>query len=220
MTAITLNLLAEEQQAQEARARDPVKVSVAIGVCVLALVVALGGMFAAWASQKQTEMQGLRERWQKLDAADAGAGEFQQIQSLANEILALNRSRVLTAPQLALVKDVVPATVQLSRIDFMMVTEEVRQTTGEETAGAKRQRPKSVERLVLRLEGKAVSNRPELEVDRFLQTLRGDTQFAAVVEDIELRSISRTASETDAASGALPAAGFVVECQYKARSEK
>ena len=47
MTAITLNLLAEEQLAQEARARDPVKLFIAVGLGVLTMVVALGGMLSA-----------------------------------------------------------------------------------------------------------------------------------------------------------------------------
>ena len=42
MMTITLNLLAEEQLAQEARARDPVKLFIAVGLGILTLAVALG----------------------------------------------------------------------------------------------------------------------------------------------------------------------------------
>ena len=55
------------------------------------------------------------------------------------------------------------------------------------------------------------SDLPELEVDKFLQSLRTDARFSAAVDDIRLRSIVR-AGGTD---GAAEAAFFVIECRYK-----
>ncbi|MGO9443702.1 MAG: hypothetical protein ACLPXB_02875, partial [Thiobacillaceae bacterium] len=63
MTAITLNLLAEEQLAQEARARDPVKLFIAVGLGVLTMVVALGGVLSAVVIQKRSELGGLQSKW-------------------------------------------------------------------------------------------------------------------------------------------------------------
>src|ERR1017187_2029898 len=102
MTAITLNLLAEEQLAQEARARDPIKLFIAIGLAALTLAVAWGGVLSAMLMQRRTELQGLDAQWKKMNAVGAGEGEFQAIGAAAEEITTLNRSRVLMAPQLAL----------------------------------------------------------------------------------------------------------------------
>ena len=52
MTAITLNLLAEEQLAQVARARDPLKILVAVGLGVLSLLVACGSTLSVIRGQK------------------------------------------------------------------------------------------------------------------------------------------------------------------------
>jgi hypothetical protein len=92
---------------------------------------------------------------------------------------------------------------------------------GGETGDGKRvARPKSIERVVLRLEGVASSSRPELEVDQFLQTLRNDARFSAVVEDIQLRSISRAFNDMGKTGQALPTANFTIECRYKEKGKK
>jgi hypothetical protein len=55
---ITLNLLAEEQLAQEARARDPVKLFVVVGLGILTIAVALGGMLVGHPDAKALRIGG------------------------------------------------------------------------------------------------------------------------------------------------------------------
>ncbi len=222
MTAITLNLLAEEQLAQQERARDPLKGFIAIGIGVIAVVVALGGMFSAMAVQKRGDLAAIEARWAQIDDEGSEAGEFQKIKSLADDIVAINRSRALIAPQLAMVKEIVPPTIQLAQLDLALSQESGGgDASGEQAAsGKKPARPKSSERLILRMDGRAVSSRPELEVDKFLQTLRTDARFSAAVEDIQLRSIARVSQETDKTGNTLPTANFVIECRYKAKESK
>jgi hypothetical protein len=221
MTAITLNLLADEQRAQHERARDPLKLFIAGGIAVAALLVGLGGILSVFAGQKRSELHGLEARLDKMGDAGGAAGEFQKLKSLADEILAINRSRILMAPNLAIAKDIVPPTIQMARLEFTLAEETASAPVSEEQAsGGKTARPKQVERLVLRMEGKATSSRPELEVDKFLQTLRSDARFSAVVEDIQLRSIARSSTEADKAATALPTASFVIECRYKAKETR
>jgi hypothetical protein len=223
MTIITLNLLAEEQMAQEARARDPIKLFTAIGLAVLTVAVAWGGVLSALLMQRRTEMQGLEAQWKKVNTVGVGEGEFQATSAAAEEIMTLNRSRVLMAPQLALVKDLIPPSVQLSQLGFALSVEatEAGGGGGEEGAEYKHPgRPKRTERLVVRLEGMASSSRPELEVDRFLKLLRSDARFSALVEDIQLRSISRVSKENDKAGSTPTGANFVIECWYKEKAAK
>ena len=221
MTAITLNLLAEEQQAQAARAHDPLKILVAGGLGLLTLVVACGSILSVVRVQQSAELQSLEARWKQISMSDKEAS-FQRTRALAAEIVTLNHSRLLLAPQLALVKDVIPPTVQLAHLNFALAAETVTADNHGEEGGTKRaaSRPRSVERLYLRLEGEASSARPELEVDQFLQTLRNDPQFSEVVEDIQLRSISRGSRDDDKPGLGLPTAIFTIECRYKEKGKK
>jgi hypothetical protein len=222
MTAITLNLLAEEQQAQAERARDPIKLFIAVGLGVLTAAVAWGGTLSAILAQRRVELQGMEAHWKKMNEVGQGEGDYQKDSEYATEIVAVNRSRVVVAPQLAMVKDIIPASVQLTHINFALVT----QTTGGESGGEEGveskhpARPKQLKHLVLELNGIAASARPELEVDQFLKSLRSDARFGALVEDIQLRAIARTTSDADKASGVVPAVSFVIECWYKEKVKK
>jgi len=210
MTAITLNLLAEEQLAQEARARDPVKLFIAVGLGVLATVVALGGVLSAIVAQKRSDLAGLQSNWDKMNEGGAAESNFQKLSDSAGEIVAINHSRVLIAPQLALVKDLIPSSVELTQLAFAMSLDSPASDGGH---------PKKSQRLVVRLDGKAFGGQPELEVDRFLKLLRSDARFSALVEDIQLRSITRVA-ETDKSGITRDAANFSIECWYKEKTTK
>jgi hypothetical protein len=210
MTAITLNLLAEEQLAQEARARDPVKLFIAVGLGVLTIVVALGGVLSAILMQKRADLAGLQSKWDKMNEGGAEESDFQRLNNSAGEIVALNHSRVLIAPQLALVKDLIPSSVELTQLAFAMSVE---------SPGSEGGHPKKSRRLVVRLDGKAFGGQPELEVDRFLKLLRSDARFSALVEDIQLRSIARVA-ETDKSGVTRDAASFSIECWCKEQATK
>jgi hypothetical protein len=222
MIAITLNLLAEEQQAQVERARDPIKLFIAVGLAVLTVAVAWGGTLSAILAQRRVELQGLEARWKKMNDVGQGEGDYQKNSEFAAEIVAINQSRVVVAPQLAMVKDLIPSSVRLTHINFALATETTGGDGGGEEVGEGKHpaRPKQSRHLVLQLEGVASSARPELEVDQFLKSLRTDTRFGALVEDIQLRSIARTTTDADKASGAVPAVNFIMECWYKEKVKK
>ena len=223
MTAITLNLLAEQQLAQVERARDPVKIFIAVGLSVLAALVAWASILSIIAAQRKAELRGLQSRWEKMNALGDKEVEFQQMRAFAEGIVAVNHSRVLVAPQLAMVKDVIPQSILLSRLGFAVVVETPSSDAGGGDAASNKRKahPRSVERLMLRLEGTASSSRPELEVDQFLRTLRTDPQFSAVIDDIQLRSISRSTGDASGKDGhTLLAADFVIECRYKEMANK
>src|SRR5579871_4186941 len=108
MTSICLNLLAEEQQAQEARARDPIKLVAAIGLCLLTAAVAWGGILSGLLMQKRTEVQSLESKSRGVNDNGAAEGEFQGLNAQAEQIASVNRSRILMAPELALLEDIIP----------------------------------------------------------------------------------------------------------------
>ena len=72
--------------------------------------------------------------------------------------------------------------------------------------------------LMLQIEGKAISMRPEIEVDKFIQRLHATPAFNDQVSQIQLRSIARVSGGSEAGAAAMPSAFFVVECQFKEKS--
>lgn len=227
MKTITLNLLAEDQRAEQAAARDPIKGAAALGILLVLLAVGTGACFSIQTGQAAATIDGLEQLWNKVSAG-AGAGltaEVHAKRAFAQDLLEIHRARTLFAPQLALVKDVIPETVQLTRFGFTISVEASAPTAvvdPTEVLGkkdkeapppgpARAARPKVVERLRLLLDGRATCSRPELEVDDFLKALKAAPEIQEQMQQIQLMSISRLAS----AANALPSVAFVIECQYK-----
>lgn len=223
MTAITLNLLAEEQQAEQANARDPVKTALAIGLSLVSLAMILGTIFWSVASDRRIQAGILQDHWDRIVAAQqaTGADSYEAVSAAAGEIYTLNRTRMLSAPQIALVKDMIPKSVQLSRVTMQIVTETLDQGPAapdepEKGSKVKRAAPrKAVERFALVMDGRAFSSRPEIEVDNFLNALRNYPAFRDQVKSIQLRSIARTEAANGDGASAGPFASFVIDCQYK-----
>jgi len=215
VTAITLNLLAEEQLAQQANARDPVKTTLAICTGLLMLVVASGSILYIIAGQRQTKAALLEARYNALAAGQSANGgqDFKSLKSFADDLVAINRLRPTYARQMALLKDLVPDSVQLRHVGFTMAVQ-ARDAGTEDDSGKRLSAPKNVAHLTLMFDGTALSSRPEIEVDSFLDKMRANPDFNSLVKQIQLRSISRS-GDTPGDVATVPTAQFVIECQYK-----
>ncbi len=226
MTAITLNLLAEEQFAQRAESRDPFKVTLASGIGLFVLTVLAGMIIAQMAGKRGREADALQSKLDSL-AAQSGAtgGDTKTLKSIADDIVAINQGRQLYGKQLALIKDLVPNAIELTRINFGLSVdtqdaapaEFAAPTGGEKDKVARLARPKVTEHLSLQLEGRAICNRPEIEVDQYIQSLRSDATFGSYVKDIKLRSIARGGFGGSSETPSAASVSFVIECQYKER---
>lgn len=222
MAALTLNLLVEQQLAQQERARDPVKIVAAIGIGLLAATVGIGVYVGHQAEQKRNAADALQAEWEKLQIKQTSmaGSDTKALKTLADDLMVIHLTRPVYAAQLALVKDVIPETVQLTAIDFKLVSEAAESRApakgagdGEAPAKARPSRPVMKDHVELVLNGVATSPRPELEVDQFLKSLREHPVFGKVVREFRLRSIARSSSPGESAS--LPSAIFVIECLYK-----
>lgn len=229
MTAITLNLLAEEQIAQEAKGRDPIKIAVAIGVFAVTITFATGTVVGMLAVQSKAQATSLDARWTALGGNnEAGMDkEFQAVKTLAEDLVAVNRGHTMFAPQLALIKDVVPETILLTQLSFTVITETqpgaapapVEATDKASDAKPKRPvPPKNTEYVKLHIEGKLLSSRPEIEVDSFIKTLRTHPVLGSQFKTVQLRSIARPQGGLDKNTGIAPTGVFVIECEYKEQS--
>ena len=225
MNFIIINLLAEEQQAEQERARDPVKIAIAVGMSALTLVTAVSTTLWVLAVNYRAEAGKLQREWQQLEAQQTKgeSGSFLAVKAMANDLIELNRTRPLYAPQLALIQDLMPDSIQLTHLN-LAATVEIQEQTGtpsDESGEGKPKRPartKTVEHMILRLEGKAISTRPELEATAFRQMLETNAAFRAYVNKVELRSISSGVTTDDGgAAGEPSSAQFVIVCRYKER---
>jgi hypothetical protein len=227
MTAITLNLLVEEQLAERAEARDPFKLALAIGIGVITLTVVIGVILGFQVDRKRAEADALQAKWTALSKTQGNlaGSDSKSLRSQVDDIIAISNGRQFFAGQLAVIKDVVPESIQLGQIDLNLNVE-TQESARSEPAGdvstAKRARtaaPRSVERLFLRLTGWATSVRPEMEVDQFIRRLSSHPVFGEQLKEVKLRSIARTAAppsggDTDSSASAIRA-DFVIVCQYK-----
>ncbi|MGD0016365.1 MAG: hypothetical protein ABSC38_02450 [Verrucomicrobiia bacterium] len=225
MNFIIINFLLEEQQAEQERARDPVKIAIAIGMSALTLVTAVSTMLWVLAVNYKAETGKLYREWQQVEAQQTKgeSGSFLVVKAMADDLIELNRSRPLYAPQLALIQDLMPDSIQLTHLN-LAATVEIQEQTGtpsDESGGGKPKRPsrpKMVEHMILCLEGQAVGMRPELEATAFRQMLETNAAFQVYVNKVELRSISRGATTGDGGVAGEPSADqFVIVCQYKER---
>ena len=223
MTTITLNLLAEELLAQKASARDPLKWAVAIGTLAVSLTV-MGGVAMSMASaRKRAELGRLQARWDAISSPENGhSGTLEDIKAMAGDFVEINRSRNLRAPQLAIIKGLVTDSVQLMRLSLNTITESLGPVVNASDDKDTRKRryvapPKTMERTIIRLDGKCVARRPEMEVDAFIQALRNDPEFAAQLERMQLRNIVRGPAPPENSPAELPSSTFVIDCLLKER---
>jgi hypothetical protein len=225
VAAITLNLLVEEQMAQEAEARDPVKLVVAVGICLIAVAVLLGMAVAMSAARKTAEADTLQAKWDMIQSnPSASTGDTKSFKALAQEIQLINRTRPLYASQLAVIKDVVPESIQLAQIGLTYITEEAApapepppapSTNGDKPA--RHTRPKSREHIALVLSGQAACARPEIEVDTFIRKLQTGSALSKALDEVRLRSIARVPVPAGATEVKAATVMFSIDCQYKGR---
>ncbi len=219
MTPLTLNLLAEEQQAERASAHDPVKYAIGIGIVIVALTAVSGMGLMALANRKAAEADRLQKQWDTLSAGQKSAS-FRMLKGFVEDLLAIHKKRYFLAPQMAQIKDLVPSAIYLSKMGFKVNVETAQGSaplaSPEATGGAKARVGKlqNVAQLTLRLEGAAIGSRPEMEVDSFLRVLRTNAVLSNQVKDVTLRSIGR-ATQTMEEDPQKIAAQFVIECLYK-----
>jgi hypothetical protein len=214
MTAITLNLLVEEQRAHEARAHDPVKTCVAIGVGLLMITAVIGSVAGVRASSRKAEASQLQRQHDQLVASrqNGAATGFKALKSQMETIVVLNEGRVVFAPQLAMIKDVVPESIELTRLE-LKINAELQQGGVDEKGRARANR--NVERPSLKLEGRATSVRPELAVDMFINALGEKSELREMIDKVQLRSIASVPLREFEKETRGSAVSFVIEATYK-----
>ena len=221
MQPIIINLLVEEELAEQARARDPFKVVLAISIALLAVVVAVGGLLSGVALRSRVEMQIAAIKWQELEKQQTGGvvGAYRSLKQWADDLVDINQSRRLCAPQLALIKDLVPDDVQLLRLS-LVTTAVARAPVAPPAEGLDDVKAKIAQRpplpaqvVVLQLEGRLASAHPEEDLADFQHNLETNAVFSPQIQSVKLRSYARISVPTE--RGGRVIGQFVIDCQYK-----
>jgi hypothetical protein len=215
---IRINLLAEQQAAEDLRRRDPVKRT----AWVAGLFV---GILALYGALRQFELMGVARRvrqveaeWKKLEP------DYIKVSTNLNKIadaerkwtslqnLASNRflwATPLNALQYTLVDDV--QIIRLKADQVYTVTEGIKPSTN--AAGVSRGKPpRSREKIVLTLEANDYSASPGDQIPKFQEALSTYPYFKTNLQKVELTS--RTAKQTDASKLGKPFVFFTLECQF------
>jgi len=214
---IRINLIAEQQAAEDLRRRDPVKRTLwAAGFLV--------GLLVLWSAYLQFKLMGVgREmnrvetEWKKLEPdynkvttnlnriADAER-KWTSLQSLAS-----NRflwAAPLNALQYTLVDDV--QIIRLKADQVYTITEGVKPSTNA-AGGVSRGKPaRSREKIVLTLEANDYS--ASNQIPRFQETINSYPYFKTNLQKVEMTL--RSAKQTDGSKLGKPFVFFTLECQF------
>jgi hypothetical protein len=165
--AIVLNLLAEQQHADEIRRRDPVRRTLMGSVLTIgvALSFSLLSWLAAW--QAQEDLKSVELRWLRLESENKQLSEAlvksRKVEEDLNALTNLASSRFLWAPLLNAMQDCVIDRVQVSGLradqaSTPVKTETIAPKTREKSKVSKVVTTNMVETIVLHIEANDYSN--------------------------------------------------------------
>src|ERR1051325_8120796 len=116
---IRINLLEEEQKAKLARKRDPVMLTVRLGVLGVSAVLVFSLVLYARERVMKEQFQALQSDWKqregKFAKTETEIKTLQKFIAKSDFMRGQIRNRFLWAPQLELYKDVIPTSVQITR---------------------------------------------------------------------------------------------------------
>jgi hypothetical protein len=216
---IRINLLAEQQAAEDLRRRDPVKRTAWVAGFFV-------GILVLWSAYLQFKLMGIgREmnrvetEWKKLEPdynkvitnlnkiADAER-KWTSLQSLAN-----NRflwAAPLNALQYTLVDDV--QIVRLKADQVYTITEGIKPSTNAVGMVSRGKPARSRERIVLTVEANDYSASPGDQIPKFQEAINNYPYFKTNLQKVELTM--RSAKQTDGSKLGKPFVFFTLECQF------
>jgi len=215
---IRINLLAEQQAAEDLRRRDPVKRATWVAGFLVGILVVWAAYLQFKLMVVSREVHKVEAEWKKLEPdynkvgtnlnkiADAER-KLTSLQSLAS-----NRflwATPLSALQYTLVDDV--QIVRLKADQVYTITEGIKPSTNAGTVS--RGKPaKSREKITLTLEANDYSASPGDQIPRFQEVLNNHPYFKTNLQKVELTS--RSAKQTDGSRLGKPFVFFTLECQF------
>jgi hypothetical protein len=216
---IRLNLLAEQQAAEELRRRDPVKRATWIAGTAVGVLVVWGGYLQIRLLAEMREVRHYEKAWKALEKdykivsanIDRTAEAVQKRAALVS--LATNRflwAPMLNALQYTWVDDV--QIVHLKTDQSFTLTEGIKPSTNSAGIMSRGKPPTSREKILLTIEAKDYSVKSGNQIFKFQEKLNAESYFKTNLQKIELSN--RSQPQTDPANLNRPFVQFTLECRY------
>ncbi len=217
---IRINLLAEQQAAEEMRRRDPVKRATWASAFLIGILVLVSGYLQFQLMAAMRAVNKSESEWKRIEP------DFTKITSNLNKIAEAERkwaalqslatNRFLWAPPLNALQYVMVSVddVQVTRLktdQSYLITEGVKPSTNS-VGGVSRGKPAtSREKVMITIDAKDSSKRPGDQIVKFQQAITNYPYFRTNLQKTELTGRSPR-SEGDAST--RPFVTFIIDCQY------
>jgi len=219
--AIRLNLLAEQQYAEELRRRDPVKRSfwVAGFVVALMLLYSLNLWLQSWTAGEQSRR--LDNQWRSLETNNiqvlTNQFKTREIQQKLDVLHQLATNRFLWGTALNTLQDAAVDTIQITR----MTTRQTYVATAEEKPKAPNLKGKpatAIERIKMIIEAKDYGPPSGEKIEEFKKNLRSHEYFKPfLTNENSIRLTARAEFAGDLTNRARPFVQFTLECELPER---
>jgi len=217
---IRINLLAEQQAAEEMRRRDPVKRATWASAFLIGILVLVSGYLQFQLMAAMRAVNRSESEWKRIES------DFTKITSNLNKtaeaerkwaaLQSLATNRFLWAPPLNALQYVMVSVddVQVTRLktdQSYLITEGVKPSTNS-VGGVSRGKPAtSREKVMITIDAKDSSKRPGDQIVKFQQAITNYPYFRTNLQKTELTGRSPR-QEGDAST--RPFVTFVIDCQY------
>ena len=220
---IRINLLAEQQAAEEMRRRDPVKRATWVSGFVVGIMVLVSGYLQFKLMAAMREVNRSESEWQRIEP------DYTKITSNMNKtaeaerkweaLQSLATNRFLWAPPLNALQYVMLSVedVQVTRLktdQSYVITEAVLPSTNSVDGVSRISRGKpatSREKILITIDARDSSKRPGDQIPKFQQAVTNNPYFRTNLQKTELTAFS---PRQEGGAGARPFVTFTVECQF------
>jgi len=217
---IRINLLAEQQAAEELRRRDPVKRAIWLSGFLVGVVVAWSGYLQFKLMAAMREVNRKEAEWKIMEP------DYTKVTSNLNKVAeaerkwaalqALATNRFLWASPLNALQYVMLAVddIQVTRLktdQTYLFIDAVKPTTNTSGSPVRGRPAMAREKILLTIDGKDSSKNPGDKIRKFQEQIASFPYFRTNLQKTELTAFS---PRQDGAPGTRPFVTFTVECQY------
>jgi hypothetical protein len=218
---IRINLLAEQQEAEEQRRRDPAKRALWIAVFVVGLLVIWAGILQLRVIRADIQVAGVEAKFKQFEArynlVRTNQNQAVEITRRIDALQQLATNRFLWATPLDALQFTVVPNVHLVRVrteQIHAVTDATRPVTN--ANGVVKATPASAkETILMKIDARDFSANAGDQIPRFLEVLNNHPCFQTNLMKAELTG--RTAPQTEPAESSKPFVLFTVDCKYPER---
>ncbi len=219
---IRINLLAEQQEAEEQRRRDPAKRAIWIAGCLVGLLVVWAGNLQITVVRADSQVAGVEAQFKQFEA------KYSQVRTNQNRVVDITRkmaalqqlatNRFLWATPLNALQFTVVPNVQLVRLkteQTYTVTDASRPVTN--ASGVVKLTPASAkETTLMKIDARDFSATAGDQISRFLEALNNHPCFQTNLMKAELAH--RAVPQTEPGESSSPFVLFIVDCKYPERT--